>query len=160
MTSHTITYITRYTQSMRTLRRLFYRVIKPIRKVYWFVCRPETVGVKCLIEHDGKFLCILNSYYPKWTFPGGGVGRKETLLQAARRESLEEVGVDIEDWRLLGEYHSEREYKRDVVYCFHAVAPNSEFMIDNDEVVEAGWFSTDEIPNPRSFAVKEVLSLF
>lgn len=145
---------------MLLLKRLFYKVLNPFRKLYWYIFKPKTIGVKCLIESEGKFLCILNSYYPMWTFPGGGVNRKETSLEAAKRETLEEVGLDIQEWTLLGEYHSEREFKRDVVYCFHSNIKITNFRIDNDEVIEAGWFSEAEIPEPRSFAVEKVFELY
>ncbi len=122
--------------------------------------RPHTLGVKCLIEHEGKFLCIRNSYYPYWTLPGGGVGKNELPKQTARRETLEEVGIDAADWKEIGEYQSRREHKKDVVHCFYVEVESPEFQIDNDEVIEARWFSEDEIPENRSFAVEEVLALY
>lgn len=141
-------------------KRVFYLLVKPLRRLYWFVMRPYTRGVKCLIEHEGKFLFIRNSYYPPWTFPGGGVDRGELPVHTARREALEEVGIDIEEWKDIGEYQSRREHKKDVVYCFYAKVESPEFQIDNDEVIEARWFSKDEIPKNRSFAVEEVFELF
>lgn len=113
-----------------------------------------------MIEYQGKFLCIRNSYYPYWTFPGGGVDKGELPAQTARREALEEVGIDVESWKEIGEYQSRREHKKDVVYCFYAKVESPEFQIDNDEVIEARWFSRDEIPKDRSFAVEEVFKLF
>lgn len=142
------------------VKRVFYNVIKPLRRLYWFVARPDTLGVKCLIEHEGKFLCIRNSYYPYWTFPGGGVNEDELPVQTAQREAFEEVGIDIAHWKEIGEYESRREHKKDVVYCFYAQVSDAVFQIDNDEVIEACWFSEDEIPENQSFAVEEVLRLY
>lgn len=145
---------------MIPLKRLLYKFIQPFRKLYWFVVRPNTLGVKCLIEHEGKFLCIRNSYYPYWTFPGGAADKGELPEQTARREALEEVGIDTADWKEIGEYQSRREHKKDVVYCFYTQVRSSDFQIDNDEVIEARWFSKDEIPENQSFAVEEVLALY
>lgn len=78
------------------MKSFFYKIINPFRTVYWFVFRPKTTGVKCLIEYDEKFLMIRNSYgHKQWTFLGGGVNRNELLKKAAQREAKEEVDIDI-----------------------------------------------------------------
>lgn len=84
----------------------------------------------------------------------------ERPVETAHREALEEVGIDTADWKEIGEYQSRREHKKDVVYCFYVMVASPEFQIDNDEVSEARWFSKDEIPENRSFAVEEVLTLY
>lgn len=62
--------------------------------------------VKVLIENDqDQFLLIKraddDSHGGKWETPGGGVKKNEELLEAAHREVLEEVGLDI--GRLINE---------------------------------------------------------
>ena len=143
------------------IKRGFYIFISPFRKCYWFIFRPKTLGVKCLIECDSKFLMIRNTYGLKhWTFPGGGVHQGETPEKAARRETQEEVGIIAKELILIGEYQSTRQYKRDTVHCFYGKVQNDFFKIDNNEVLEAGWFAISDIPVMRSFAVAEVLNLY
>ena len=143
------------------MKKIFYIIINPFRKLYWFIFRPRTYGVKCLIEYDGKFLFIRNSYGKHgWTFSGGGVHRNETPEEATKREVREELGIDIQNIKKLGEYESTREYKRDIVYCYHAEVPNSDFTINESEISKAEWFSQKDIPEFRSSAVNKILNMY
>ncbi len=141
-------------------RRVFYQAIHPFRKLYWFVVRPRTYGVKCLIECDGKLLLIRNTYGKMhWTFPGGGVGRNELPEAAVRREVVEEVGIQLGEVVYLGHYFNIKEHKRDTVYCSYVHVTNSTFALDAVEIQEAAWFRADALPQPLSPAVTKVLAL-
>lgn len=119
------------------------------------------MGAKCLIEYNGKFLMICNTYGRKhWTFPGGGIKRSETPKKAAQREALEEVGIALETLIPLGKYFNTRQYKRDTVYCFYGKTDNDYFEIDTNEISEAAWFSISDIPAMRSRSVGAVLDLY
>jgi ADP-ribose pyrophosphatase YjhB (NUDIX family) len=143
------------------MKKIFYKIINPFRTAYRFVFRPRTKGVKCLIESNGRFLMIRNSYgHRQWTFPGGGIDRNELPERAAQREAQEEVGVQVANPVLLGEYFSARQYKRDTIYCFYSRVHTDYFKIDNDEVSEASWFAENDIPELRSGAVEKVLNLY
>ncbi|OFZ10214.1 MAG: hypothetical protein A3D92_22165 [Bacteroidetes bacterium RIFCSPHIGHO2_02_FULL_44_7] len=143
------------------MKRLFYRILNPFRTAYRFIFRPKTTGVKCLVEHNGKFLMIRIAYGHKhWTFPGGGVDRGELPEIAAKREVREEVGIEVEKVTPIGEYFNTRHYSKDTVYCFYSKVASDYFSIDNNEVAEARWFSLSEIPAMQSFAVREVLNLY
>ena len=143
------------------MKKIFYKIINPFRTAYWFIFRPKTMGVKMLIENNGRFLMIRNSYgHKQWTFPGGGVGRNEQPERAAQREAVEEVGIEVTSPIPLGEYFSTRQYKKDTVYCFYSSTHSDYFKIDNDEVSEAAWFVKNSIPEQRSSAVDKVLNLY
>ena len=142
------------------MKRIFYKIANPVRNFYRFIFRPETFGVKILIECDEKFLLIRNSYgVDHWTFPGGGVKKRESPENAVKREVNEEVGVEINPV-VLGQYFNTRHYTKDTVYCFYAKVDSFDFRIDESEVTEAKWFSEPEIPQFRSAAVEEVLNLY
>lgn len=136
---------------------MLYRLANLVRRIYWFLFRPRTRGVKCVIENEGRWLMIRNSYgRGHWTSPGGGIGRRESPEHAARREVREEVGIDLGDLTFLGAYDSCLQYKRDTVYCFHASVPSSAHRIDGREVSEARWFPPKAIPSPMGHSVAHV----
>lgn len=57
------------------------------------------VGVGVVIISDGSILLIQRGHEPGkglWAVPGGKVTHGESLRAAARREALEETGLDVE----------------------------------------------------------------
>lgn len=69
--------------------------------------RPVTeVAVGILIRPNGDFLMTTRpagkAYAGHWEFPGGKLETNETVVEALRRELIEEIGVTIQDvqvWR-------------------------------------------------------------
>jgi 8-oxo-dGTP pyrophosphatase MutT (NUDIX family) len=140
--------------------RLAYKVAALGRRVYWFVVRPRTYGVKCVVEHDGKWLMIRNTYgRGHWTFPGGAVERGEAPDAAARREVSEEVGITLSAVSPLGDFFTDKQYKRDTVYCFIASVASADHTIDGVEIAEARWISPAALPDFRSHAVDRVVEM-
>lgn len=145
---------------MRSLLRPGYKVAAQIRRVYWFVFRPRTRGVKCVIEHDGRWLMIRNSYgRGHWTFPGGKVDRGEEPRIAAMREVREEVGIGLDDVVPIGDYYTTREHKRDTVYCFVARVASPVHTIDEGEIAEAEWITFADLPNFRAPSVDRIVTM-
>jgi len=129
------------------------KFIYPILRLYWFVFKPKTRGVKCIVEHNGKILMIRNTYgHQRWTLPGGGIHKGETPEQAARRETMEEVGVSVEDLKNIGEFTTNVEYKRDTVTIFAGKIGSDQFKIDGVEVLEAKWFLPDDLKHISPYA--------
>jgi ADP-ribose pyrophosphatase YjhB (NUDIX family) len=142
------------------LGRLAYRIASVLRLGYWFVVRPQTSGVKCVVVHEGRWLMVRHTYGNRgWTFPGGGVHRGETVDAAVRREVREEVGIELQDARLIGSYFSTRNHCRDTVSCFLAEVATSAATADGLEVAATAWVDPERLPEPRSPAVDDVLDL-
>lgn len=145
---------------MRERLRVVYRQLHRLRRLYWFVFRPTTTGVKCVVTRDGAWLMIRNSYgQGSWTFPGGGVERGEDPAAAAIREVREEVGVALGTVTRIGDYFSDREYKKDTVHCFTADVDAAEIVIDPAEIAEAIWVDPAALPHPRGASVERIAAM-
>jgi 8-oxo-dGTP pyrophosphatase MutT (NUDIX family) len=142
------------------IRRLAYRVASSLRRIYWFVVRPEITGVKCVIVHDGRWLMVRHTYgHRGWTFPGGGLHRGESSAAAVRREVREEVGIELEEVRLIGSYFSTRDRCRNTVSCYLAEVATGAAAADRIEVAATAWVDPARLPEPRHPAVDDVLGV-
>lgn len=105
-----------------------------------------TVGTVCRIEaSDGRVLLVSQPYRRGWGLPGGLLRRNETVADGVIREVREELGVPI---TLLGEptIVVDDKYRR-VDVIFPARLPDGvEPHPTSAEVLEARWFSPDELP--------------
>jgi len=143
-------------------KRYLYKIIYPIARFYWFLFRPQSQGVKCVIEHNGNVLMIRNAYtrINQWTFPGGGVKKNESPEDAIKREVAEETGINVLELNKLGQFFTTQEYKEDRVHCFYATTKDMETTKDHAEIQEIKWFPVNEIPNSIAPSVTKVLKLF
>jgi ADP-ribose pyrophosphatase len=67
---------------------------EPYEQLPW---PPKFLTSDCLVEHDGRVLLVKRAKAPGkglWAIPGGFLEEGERLLEAARRELMEEAGVD------------------------------------------------------------------
>lgn len=116
-----------------------------------------------VIDADNRILLVRHTYRPGWHFPGGGVEKNETVLDALTRELREETGVIIEGSpELLGIYANFKHFPSDhvVVYIVrnwqrpHIPSPNR-------EIAEHAFFDTsnlpDEIYGPTHRRIGEIL---
>jgi len=75
--------------------RLGYRWAYRMLRLWWYVRRPHTHGVAVALWHEGRILLVRTSYRNCYTLPGGFVRCGEPPERAARRETLEEIGLDL-----------------------------------------------------------------
>ncbi|ASP34070.1 NUDIX domain-containing protein [Labrenzia sp. VG12] len=123
-----------------------------------------TLEVRVIVEDEtGGVLLVRHSYLDGWYLPGGGVEREETLAEAARREVFEETGVTAtEDPQLLNIYLHTGGTRRDHVGLFHLAnwQQAETFLAPNTEIVEARFFSQEELPPGLSKATARRLKEF
>ena len=110
-----------------------------------FYLNPK-VAAGAVVEYEGGIVLLRREIDPRagfWVHPGGFVDRGETLEAAARRETREEVGMEVEIMRLLGAYSFED--SEVVVVTFAARAISGKPTV-GDESLEVGTFAPHEIP--------------
>ena len=104
----------------------------------------HTIGV-CLVTTDpqGRVL-LIRTTKAGWELPGGRVELGEDLLDAARREALEESGCRVEVGRLTGVYMSMDATTPLLVFraTSTTIQPNPD--PDDEDALEAGWFPADD----------------
>ena len=130
-----------------------------LRRAYWFVARPTSVGVLGIVLDDqGRVLLVEQTYRSGWYLPGGGVRRKEPLDEALRRELREEVGVaPSEPPRLHGLYWNFAESKSDYVAVF-VVERWTRRPARSLEIADDAFFAPDALPEDTSPAARRRLA--
>ena len=141
-------------------KRTLIQVLYPLLKLYWYLVRPKTFGVQCVIQHGDAILLVRNTYGRRqWTFPGGSIARGETAEDAIRREVREEVGLHLEPLHHLGAFEASIDYKRDHVAVFAGVAPDRRVTLDPVEILEARWFQPTRLP-PLAPSAERILAMW
>ena len=124
---------------------LVLRVLYWLRRIYQFILRPINLGVRVMLIQDEKVLLVRHVYRKGWFMPGGGMKRKETLEQAARRECHEEAGVEMQKMALFGVFLNFTEWKSDHIALFlsedFSMTDKKDF-----EIAEKRFFPLDELP--------------
>jgi ADP-ribose pyrophosphatase YjhB (NUDIX family) len=131
------------------LNVLVLRVADRSRRLVWRAFGPRTVGVRGLVvDNDGRVLLVRHTYgRPAWHLPGGGVKRRESLIEGLHRELREEAGVDVSGQpALLGTYSNMREGKSDHISVF-VVREWLRHEAHDNEIAETGFFAPDELPD-------------
>ena len=98
--------------------------------------------------------------HEKFTFPGGGVEKNESFEEAAIRELEEETGIKTQHLIEVGEYTSDRYFRKNIVKCFYFKADSSFVKIDDFEIIEAGWYFQDQLPKDCSFSVPKIMEIY
>jgi 8-oxo-dGTP pyrophosphatase MutT (NUDIX family) len=141
-------------QRQKYMKKCLYKLAFWPRRLYWFIVRPKTQGVKCIICKDNEILYIKNTYGSGlWNFPGGGIKRKEAPEQAVKREAREELGIELIGLNEAGSFINKLEYKTDTVFVFTAsISPHSTLK-QSAEIEEYMWLDKTTLPEQSSNTV-------
>lgn len=121
------------------------RIAHWLRRIFYFIARPITLGVRILLIDDEKVILVKHSYEPGWFLPGGGVKRGETLEQAVCREAAEECGAELHVVQFIGTYHNFSAYKSDHVSLF--LSEDFSLQEKSDpEIEKVSAFPVDQLP--------------
>ncbi len=104
-------------------------------------------AVIVLVERDGQLLLARGTRFKTDIFSvlAGFVEPGETLEEAVHREIKEEVGIKVRDVRYFGS--QPWPFPDSLMIGFTAKYAGGELKIDRTEIVEAGWFHPEKLPN-------------
>src|SRR3989338_887640 len=108
------------------------------------------VVASVVMKQDGKYLLVQERQpkaYGLWNFPGGKVDVGESFEQAAIREAKEESGYDVEIIKKIGIFQANP--TNAVKHAFEVKIIGGELNFQLDELLDAKWFTFDEIKQMR-----------
>ena len=113
-----------------------------------------SVTVAAVIERDGRFLFVQERSEGRLVLnqPAGHLDPGESLLEACRREVLEETAHRFDPAGLVGVYRWHYAPK-DVTFlrfCFHGTVGQKEDSALDKEIVALHWLSVDELQRRKA----------
>jgi len=130
-----------------------------VLKVYWWVVRPFTVGVKAVIVNEkGEVLLVKHTYQDGWHLPGGAVKKGESVSKGIEREIREEVGVicRVTPRELKSVYYNQKFRKNDHISLFHIKEwQEIDENVSSIEIAESGFFALEDLPEDTTRATRE-----
>ena len=103
-------------------------------------------AVIVLVERDGAMLLAHGRAFPlpMYSALAGFVEPGETLEEAVHREVREEVGIEVADVRYAGS--QPWPFPNSLMIGFTARWAGGEIVPDPTEIVDANWFTVDDLP--------------
>lgn len=108
-------------------------------------------------EDPEKASSLLNGA-GKWTMPGGKLDFGETFEQGAKRETLEETSIVLNDTSVLC-------INQDIIESAHFITiglisdsfSGEPQVMEPDEITEWNWFDLNDLPSPMYFPSAKII---
>ena len=110
----------------------------------------EREAVVALMENaDGEVIFALIPRYPsntvEWELPAGGMEVGEEILEAAKRELLEETGYTSTEHKLIYTYYPMNGNANQIFHIVFCKAGERVQDFDLNEVADVRWFKREEV---------------
>jgi 8-oxo-dGTP pyrophosphatase MutT (NUDIX family) len=107
-----------------------------------------------VLDSSGRVLLMQRADTGGWGLPGGFTEPGESLEETARREVMEEVGLELDELTLMSVFSGPEQYFRypngdqvfNVTAVYTATARDWRLREDPSEVAAAQLFSVDDLP--------------
>ena len=109
---------------------------------------PTYCFVLVVVRKGHRFLVVQErKHEQRWYLPAGRVERGEGLIEAARRETLEEAGIPISvDGIIRVEHTPYQDYTRlRIIFLAHPIDDTPPKCEPDQESLGAGWYSISEL---------------
>lgn len=150
---------------LRFLPAPLHRALMPLAHIarhYWRRwSKAPIAGVSVIVTNlSGDVLLLKHSYGPPvWGLPGGGLGKGEDPLEAARREVREELGVELARIEPVGTLDEVMSGCPHTAHIFAAVCdrqPRPDFR----EITEARFFPSHSLPEPLGRTTRDRIAVW
>jgi len=135
---------------MTGLRTRFEPALRRAFHLYWRFARGMTLGVRAVVlDADGRVFLVKHSYVSGWHLPGGGVEVGESVIEALKRELVEEGRIElVGEPALHGMYFNSHVSRRDHVAVFVVRDFRQDRLPEpNREIVATGFFEVAALPD-------------
>ena len=111
-------------------------------------------GNRILLARNRKFKAPFFSVLAGFVEPG------ESLEECVKREIKEEVGITVKNVRYFGS--QPWPFPDSLMIAFVSDYAEGEIVVDGSEIIEAGWFSKDELPQipPKISIARQLIDWF
>ena len=134
---------------MTGIRTRFEPVLRRAFHLYWRFARGMTLGVRAVVlDADGRVFLVKHSYVAGWHLPGGGVEVGESIMEALKRELVEEGRIELAgDPTLHGLFFNSHVSRRDHVAVYIVRHFRQDRLPEpNREIVACGFFEVGALP--------------
>ncbi|MFE4396222.1 MULTISPECIES: NUDIX domain-containing protein [Streptomycetaceae] len=146
---------------MKKVAVKLWRIIRgPMQwRVLWLWHSKFMVGVTGIVRHqDGRVLLLKHRMWPEgqqWGLPTGYANAGESFEDTIVREVREETGLMVKVCELA---HLKSGYKLRVEVAYEALYVSGQTSAPSFEILEAQWFSPDELPDGLQESHRQLIS--